>query len=321
MRIYALKPSTLLFLSATLALALFASACQQGASNANTNTANANANNSPAMNVNASPSTADAGPMIETREPDKYRATLVLTAEATGGSSTPNIPKLSADVSRDGDSRRISFKMPNGEPVIYLDKTDKRYAILPNRKQYAELTQEALGFDVARMMTPGQMVQHLKQQRGYQRVGEEQMDGRTAVKYRYAGTTQTGTAAGEVKAETFVYIDKDTGLPLRAEMNSEATGNVEGVKGLRIVAVLSGISTDVPATDFEVPQGYSKVDSQQVRQQVDAFLSIAKIFLANMMNAQQQQGNGNSSASPNASMSPSPAASSSTSPSTTPVNP
>jgi hypothetical protein len=316
MPIFALKPSTLLFLTATLALALFGSACQQPASNANTNTATANANTSPTMNVNASPTTADAGPTIETKEPDKYRATLTLTAEATGGGgSTPNIPKLSADVSRDGDSRRISFKMPNGEPVVYLDRTDKRYAILPNRKQYAELTQEALGFDVARMMTPGQMVQHLKQQRGYERVGEEPMDGRTAVKYRYAGTTQTGTAAGEVKAETFVYIDKDTGLPLRAEMTSEATGNVQGVKGLKIVAVMSDISTDVPATEFEVPQGYSKVDPQQVRQQVDAFAAIAKVFLVNMMNAQQQQGS--SSPSPNASMSPSPAASSST----TPVNP
>jgi hypothetical protein len=316
MRIFALKPSTLLLLSATLALALFASACQQSASNANTNTASANANNSPALNINASPSTSDAGPMIETREPDKYRATLVLTAEATGGGNTPNIPKLSAEVARDGDARRISFKLPNGEPVIYLDRTDKRYAILPNRKQYAELTQEALGFDVARMMTPGQMVQYLKQQRGYERVGEEQMDGRNAVKYRYAGTTQTGTAAGEVKAETFVYIDKDTGLPLRAELTSEATGNVQGVKGLKIVAVMSDISTYVDPAQFEVPQGLSKVDPQQVRQQVDAFVSIAKIFLVNVMNAQQQQGSSSSTgASPGASMSPS------ASPSTTPVNP
>ena len=316
MRIFALKPTTLLSLSATLALALCGSACQQSASNANTNTATANANTSPAMNANANSSPTEAGPTIETREPDKYRATLVLTAEATGGSSnTPNLPKLSADVARDGDSRRISFKMPNGEPVVYLDRADKRYAILPNRKQYAELTQEALGFDVARMMTPGQMVQYLKQQRGYERVGEEQMNGRTVVKYRYAGTTQTSTAAGEVKAETFVYIDKDTGLPLRAELSSQASGNVQGVKGLNIVAVLSDLSTDVDPSQFEVPQGFSKVDPQQVRQQVDAFVAIAKVFILNMVN-QQQQG-GSSSASPNASMSPSPAASSST----TPVNP
>jgi hypothetical protein len=317
MRIFALKPSTLLFLSATLALALFGSACQQPATNSNSNTAAANANMSPAMNVNASPATADAGPMIETREPDKYRATLVLTAEATGGGSTPNIPKLTAEVARDGDARRISFKMPNGEPVIYLDRSDKRYAVLPNRKQYAELTQEALGFDVARMMTPGQMVQYLKQQRGYERVGEETLDGRTAVKYRYAGTSQTGTAAGEVKAETFVYVDKDTGLPLRAELSSEATGNVQGVKGLKIVAVMSDISTDVDPSQFEVPQGLSKVDPQQVRQQVDAFAAIARVFLLNMVNQQQQQQQGssnNNNASPSASMSPSPAASSSTSP-------
>jgi hypothetical protein len=263
--------------------------------------------------MNASPTVADAGPAIETREPDRYRATLVLSAEATGGGSTPNIPKLTADVARDGDARRISFKLPNGEPVIYLDRTDKRYAILPNRKQYAELTQEALGFDVARMMTPGQMVVYLKQQRGYERVGEEQMDGRTVVKYRYAGTAQTGTAAGEVKAETFVYVDKETGLPLRSELSSEATGNVQGVKGIKMVALMSNISTDTDPKDFEVPQGFSKVDPQQVRQQVDAFVAIAKVFILNMVNQQQQQ-QGSGSATPGASVSPSPMASSSASP-------
>jgi hypothetical protein len=318
MRIFALKPSTLLSLSAMFALCIFACACQQAATNANTNTAAANANSSPSMNVNASPATADAGPTIETREPDKYRATLTLTAEATGGGSSPNIPKLTADVARDGDTRRISFKLPNGEPVIYLDRADKRYAILPNRKQYAELTQEALGFDVARLMTPGQMVQYLKQQRGYERVGEEQMDGRSVIKYRYAGTTQTGTAAGEVKAETFVYVDKETGLPLRSELSSEATGNVQGVKGIKMVAVMSDISTDVDPAQFELPPGLKQVDPQQVRQQVDAFVAIAKVFILNMVNQQQQQQGGNtnsnSSATPGASMSPSPAASSSTTP-------
>lgn len=315
MRNPVLKSSTLLLPACALTLALLASACQPAA-NTNTNTANANASASPASNVNANPVTAtDTGPMIETREPDKYRATLVVTAEASGGNN-PNIPALTAEVARDGDARRISFKMPSGEPIIYLDRPDKRYVLLPNRKQYAELTQEALGFDVARVMTPGQMVQYLKQQRGYERVGEEQVEGRTAVKYRYAGTAKTGTAAGDVKAETFVYVDKDTGLPLRSEMSSEATGNVQGVKALKVVAVMRDISTDVDASQFDVPQGLNKVDPQQVRQQVDAFVAIAKVFLANMINAQQQQQGGgagsgsgsgaDSSSSPAASVSPSP---------------
>lgn len=315
MRNPALKSSPFLFLSLALALALFGSACQQAATNTNANTAMANANTSPAINVNASPAVADTGPMIDTREPDKYRATIELTAEATGGNN-PNIPKLTAEVARDGDNHRVSFKMPgSGEPVVYLDRTDKRYVLLPNRKQYAELTQEALGFDVARMMTPGQMVQYLKQQRGYERVGEEQMDGRAVVKYRYAGTSKTGTAAGDVSAETFVYIDKETGLPLRAELSSEASGDVQGVKGMKMVAVMRDLSTNVDSSQFEVPPGLNKVDPQQVRQQVDAFVAIAKIFLANMMTAQQQQGG----ASPTASGSPSPSGSVTMSPS--PVGP
>jgi hypothetical protein len=253
------------------------------------------------MNVNASPSPADAGTSFAAKEPDKYRATVVLTAETTGDAGNRTIPTLSAEVARDGGTRRVSFKLPNGEQVVYLDQPDKRYLVLPNRKQYAELTSETLGFSLARMMTPGQIVDQLKQKRGYERVGEEQVEGRAAVKYRYAGTAQTGTQAGEVKSETFVYVDKETGLPLRSELTSTASNEVKGVKGVKVVAVMKDISTDVDAKQFELPQDYSKVDSQQLRQQVEALVAVAKVFLNNLL--------AQSAASPSSSPTGSPAAS------------
>ena len=74
------------------------------------------------------------------------------------------------------------------------------------------------------------------------------MNGRTALKYRYARTAQTQTTAGEVKTESFIYVDKDTGLPLRAELFSEASGNVQGVKGAKVVAEMRDISTNVDPT-------------------------------------------------------------------------
>lgn len=296
------KPFLLAFL---LLLGLSSMACQQSnTSNINTNTNTANANTSPAANVNASPSVAETtGPGIETKEPDKYRATLVLTAETTGDNNR-TIPALSAEVARNGDSRSVAFKLPNGEQVIYLDLPDKRYVILPNRKQYAELTSESLGFNVARLMTPGQIVDQLKRQRGYERVGEEQVDGRTVTKYRFTGTAQTGTAAGEVKSETFVYVDKDTGLPVRSELNSQATGEVKGVKGVKVVAVMKDISTDVAPTQFDIPQGYSKVDPEKLRQQVEALAAVAQVFLNNML--AQSSTSASPNASPTAASSPTP---------------
>jgi len=49
-----------------------------------------------------------------------------------------------------------------------------------------------------------------------EKVGDDTMNGRAADKYRYATTTNTSTSAGEVKSEAFVYVDKETGLPLPA---------------------------------------------------------------------------------------------------------
>jgi len=105
---------------------------------------------------------------------------------------------------------------------------------------------------------------------GIEPAGEESVNGRTAVKYRYARTSETKTSAGEVKTDAFVYVDKDTGLPLRAELFSEASGNVQGVKGAKIVAEMRNITTNVEPTLFEVPTGFNKVSEQQVRAQVDA---------------------------------------------------
>jgi len=263
-------------------LGLAASSCQTAGPNVNTNLT-ANANTSPITNSNA---VTVAPSVIAAREPEKYRATLVFSAETEGGEKTVGIPTLSADVARNGADRRVSFKLPDGSDLIYLEQGDKHIVIAPGRKQYAELTPEATGFQLQKLMTPGQLVAHLEKLRGVESVGEESLNGRTALKYRYANTTSTSTSAGEVKSEAFVFVDKETGLPLRAELFSEATGNVQGVKGAKIVAEMRDISTTVDDTLFQVPVGLSKVPPEQVRQQIDAFTNtvaaIVKTLLTNM---------------------------------------
>jgi outer membrane lipoprotein-sorting protein len=264
-------------------LGLAASACQRSDTNANANLS-ANANTSP-TNTNANLSTAPAS-VIATREPEKYRAVLVFSAETEGGQKTVGIPTLSAEVARNGADRRVSFKLPDGSDLIYLEQGDKHLVVAPGRKQYAELTPEATGFQLQKLMTPGQLVSYLEKLKGVERVGEETMNGRTADKYRYATVTNTSTSAGEVKSEAFVYVDKETGLPLRAELFTEASGSVQGVKGARIVAEMRDISTDVDESLFQVPVGLNKVPPEQVRAQIDAFTStvaaIIKTLLSNM---------------------------------------
>jgi hypothetical protein len=257
-------------------------------SNANAN-ANANANtNSQAStaNVNSNSESANSGPTINTREPDKYSATLVFSIETEGGDKAIGIPSLAVQVARNGDDRLVQFKLPDGSPLVYLDHNNRHYVILPARKQYAELTKEATGVQVHKLLTPGQLVDSLKTIKGVERVGEGPMDGRTAEKYRYGASTNTNTKAGEVKAEAFVYVDKETGLPLRAELLAESSGDVKGVKAARVVAEMRYIQTDVPPGLFEPPTGFEQVAPEKVRQQIDALTSaVAAILKAMMANA------------------------------------
>lgn len=293
-----------ILLFAISVVAVAASACTRGA-NVNTNinsnsTANVNANASGA-NINAStaPST------IAAREPETYRATIVFSAETEGGDKAVGIPKLSADVARSGADRRLSFKLPDGSDLVYLEKAGVQYGIAPARKQYAELTPEATGFQLHRLMTPGQIVSHLDRLKGIELVGEEQLAGRTAMKYRYARTAQTQTSAGEVKTESFIFIDKDTGLPLRAELYSEATGNVQGVKGANVVAEMQNISTNVDPSLFEIPTGFNKVPEAQVRAQVDAVANtLLAVLRALLQNREAAPPPPSPSSSPTASPSP-----------------
>lgn len=282
------RPTTLILVLAISAFVFAISGCARGTeTNANINT-NINTNTSTTANLNASVATAPPS-ALAAREPDTYRGVLVFTAETEGGEKTVGIPPLSAEVARSGADRRVQFKLPDGSDLVYLDHAGTHYAILPARKQYAELTAAATGFQLHKLMTPGQLVAYLDKLQGIQAVGEESVNGRTAMKYRYARTEQTKTSAGEVHTESFIYVDKDTGLPLRAELFSEASGNVQGVKGAKIVAEMRDITTNVDPTAFEVPTGYSKVSEQQVRAQVDAITgtiaAVLRTLLTNMNSA------------------------------------
>jgi hypothetical protein len=263
------------------------SGCGRATENANINTninSNVNTNTTVTSNVNAAaPSTLAA------REPNTYSGVLVFTAETEGGEKTVGIPTLSAAVARNGEDRRVSFKLPDGSDLVYLDHAGSHYAILPARKQYAELTPAATGFQLHKLMTPGQLVAYLDKLQGIESVGDESVNGRAASKYRYARTANTQTSAGQVHTESFIYVDKETGLPLRAELFTEASGNVQGVKGAKIVAEMREITTNVEPTLFEVPTGFSKVSEQQVRAQVDAIsntvAAVLRTLLTNMNTA------------------------------------
>lgn len=266
---------------------------------ANTNTTPVNVNASPSANANTTPA-SDMGPSIAAREPERYSATYVISGQTQG--SQQAAASTSIEVARSGADRRYALdtKVPGVGQIIFLDRADKSYVILPARKQYFELTQETTGFRIPRAMTPGMMIEQLQKQRGVEQVGEEDLGGRTAIKYRFAGATNTNTQAGEVKGESFVWVDKETGLPLKAQGASASTGNVQGVSSATATMEVRNLSTDVPASVFELPQGYTQLTAEQVQQQIKGALSFLQMFMGNMNSG------GGTSAPPATSASPAP---------------
>ncbi|GAC1446343.1 MAG: hypothetical protein NVSMB56_04120 [Pyrinomonadaceae bacterium] len=269
-------------------------ACQSEPANANraganSNTfnntnANANAANNANSVANANASVSPTGATIEAREPEKYRATLIINGE-TGGDKSITIPALPIEIARNGDARRYSITVPLiKEQFIFLDLADKRYVIEPTRKQYAELTPDTIGFQMPRSLTPGEIIARLQQQRGFERVGDDKRDGRDVVKYRYASSAKTGTKAGEVSSETFVYVDKETGLPVYTELFSTASGDVQGAKNLRLFAEMRDISANVDPTLFALPTDYRKMSPEEVKEQLAAVQTLFQFFIKQVNN-------------------------------------
>ena len=273
-----------IFVTGAIAAAVLAAACQPAPnSNANANTSTSQSANANSAATNTNTDATNTGLSINTREPEKYSATLVFTIETEGREKAIGIPPLSVKVARNADDRRLEFNLPDGTPLIYVDHNNRHYIIVPAKKQYAELTQEATEIQPQKLMTPGQLVEGLKNVKGVERMGEETIAGRTADKYGYTNSTNTNTQAGQVKTQAFVYVDKETGLPLRSELMSESSGEVKGVKGARVVAEMRDIKTDADTSLFEVPTGYSQVAPEKIRQQVDALTATIGAVLKAMI--------------------------------------
>jgi hypothetical protein len=247
--------------------------------NTNTNVSNSVTNS----NLNAVSTT---GSSIDAREPSQYQATVKLALETQGErAQRASLPTLAANVARSGDDRVMEFNLPTNEKVVFLDKGGKNYLILPGRKQYAELTKEALGFDVRRLLMPEQIVAQAKGLTGMRLVGEENQNGRQVMKYAYQAAANTNTTAGTVATESQLIVDKETGLPLRTETVSQAQGgaNVQGMNKVRVVTEMTDIKTTPDPVLFAVPTDYQKIDPETVKTNINLIFSAVAALLGQAM--------------------------------------
>ena len=289
-----------LLIGAFVCSAVLLLSCGNPTGNGNLSAVNTNAGVANSISNSNLNSVSTTGSSVDTREPQQYQATVKLSFQTLGsGNQQANVPNIGANVARQGDDRVMEFTALN-EKVIFLDKGGKNYLILPNRKQYAELTQEALGFEVRRMMMPEQIVQQAKNVPGMRFVGEETQDGRQVMKYAYQAQANTNTNVGTVSTESYMIVDKETGLPLRTETvsQSQSGGNVQGVNGVRIVTEMTDIKTTPDPSMFNLPTDYAKIDPETVKANINLIFQAATALMGQAMRQNAPASNANTTATP-----------------------
>ena len=270
------------------AAGLAAIGCGGTTTTTTTNTANGNiASNASNINANAA-NTNISGTTYQFAEPNSYQGVMRLTFQTTGEQpqNRHSLPPIVATVARNGADRMMEFTLPTNEKVQYIEKGDMKYIVIPSRRQYAELTDEALGFEVRSMMMPEQIVNRLKTIPGVRQAGEETVNGRQVIRYNYSAATNTNTQAGTVATDSYFLIDKETGLPVRSETVSQSAtgGNVQGVSGVRLVTEMTDIRAQPDPNLFNVPTEFQKIDPEQVRNQANILFQAAAAVIGQMMN-------------------------------------
>ena len=207
----------------------------------------ANTNNAPSETI------VSSTPPFQTKEPERYRATRIVTITSSTGEAV--VTKTS--IARDGDLRRHESET-NSKLVAYLDIPEGRFVLLPDDKVYADLAAEAGVSTNEDEITPDRLLHTDAESSSYQKLGSEVIGGRNSTKYRVV--VNSSTAGNVTRSETLIWIDEALNMPVRSETKSS--------DGTRITTELTDISLDVDKRIFQVPEGYEKVAFTEFRKRL-----------------------------------------------------
>ena len=256
-------------LASLILLSSFAAGCGKASKGTDANSA-AGSNQKFAGNTNANAGSLAAGTppgTIEIKEPERYSVTMTISAqESASEAPAPMLTQQLSFARLDADRRwAFLFPAPLGQ-VVYLEKSGLRYLVLFDRKQYVELARDALGFQLGNVLTPNAIVERLRT-RQHEKLGLEPVNGRTAIKYRLAAATESSTHPD------LIFVDQETGLPLRSELNSAAPG-----KRSRMIVEVRDVQLNPDRAQFDVPAGMKKVTQQEAKPQIESFASALRSF-------------------------------------------
>ncbi len=258
-----MKDSRLLFACLSLTLLINSLACVQQQTTDTGNTTDNNSNDSAAAKGELRTT-----PPFSTKEPDRYRATLVTmgslpaaTTSETGRQSS--VAQSSSEqrevVARDGDRRRVDYELPTGKKISLLQTPDGAYLLDADKRIYADVAGSTDAASMSgnsdkaiRNFSPNELLGKARASARYEKLGAETVNGRAATKYRVTPASITGEAKS-VMSESLIWIDDLLQMPIKQEIVS-----TDSAKEARWVMELRDIETNVPADSFEIPANYRK---------------------------------------------------------------
>jgi hypothetical protein len=230
----------------------------------------------PNGNANADSRASSHTDAIDIKEPERYSEELTISIQAASEDAA-RAPRQFG-FAKFGADRRWVFLLPAplGQ-VAYLEKSGLKYLVLIERKQYVELTTDALGFQPVSVLTPGAVAERMKAGAQHEQLGLDTVNGRTAVKYRL-------TVGDDVSRQTddVIFVDQETGLPLRCEINAVQPAGTK----LRVIVEARDVQLNPDRLQFDVPLGMKKVTPQEAKPQIESFASAFR-FVADIVRGKQ----------------------------------
>ena len=252
-----------------ITLACLALGCSETSKGTNANLTGSTSKSGGNDNANAGSRTASSqSSTIDIKVPERYGVAMTISTQGTVSEAPAPMLTQQLSLAKVGADRRWTFVFPApvGQ-IVYLEKSGLKYLVLVERKQYVELTPDALGFQLGSVLTPNSIAERLGS-RQYEKLGLEPVNGRTAIKYRLSRAVDTSTQIDGV-----IFVDQETGLPLRSELNTSAT-----VTKSRVIVEVRDVQLNPNPAQFDVPAGMKKVTQQEARQQVETFASAVRPF-------------------------------------------
>jgi outer membrane lipoprotein-sorting protein len=205
---------------------------------------------------NATPETVvSSTPPFQTKEPDRYSATRTITIATGSGAQVV----MRTSIAKDGEKRRTE-----SAGLVYLELPEGRFVLVPDESVYADLSTESKlpnSDDEEQLeISPERLLHTEDGTTSYQNLGPETTGGRSANKYR---VVVNSSGAGNVSlSETLIWIDDSLKMPIRSETRS--------ADGSRVIMELSGVTLNVAASLFQVPDDYEKIAFSEFRKRLRA---------------------------------------------------